>query len=155
MLAQSFDRFLPSKLAYVSKYGSPITAHLVDLVVTILLIGSAAYLYGTISSLYGAVMASMIYFAFVGAAAAIYGFRKERGLSKAALTVAGILQSFVFIYLTYEFLAYPTIWGGNSLAYGYIVATFVLGTMIYAYRKATSKKSGFDFALVFKEIPPE
>jgi len=155
MLAQSFDRFLPSKLAYVSKYGSPIVAHLLDLVVTILLIGSAAYLYGTISSLYGAVMASMMYFAFVGAAAVIYGLRKERGGSKIALTAAGTLQSLVFIYLTYDFLAYPTIWGGNVLAYGYIVATFVLGTVIYAYRKAASKKSGLDFTLAFKEIPPE
>jgi hypothetical protein len=155
MLAQSFDRFLPSKLAYVSKYGSPIMAHLLDLVVTILLIGSAAFLYGTISSLYGAVMASMIYFAFVGVAAAVYGLRKERGRSKVALTVAGILQSLVFAYLTYEFLAYPTIWGGNILAYGYILATFVLGTILYAYRKATSNKIGFDFTLAFKEIPPE
>jgi len=155
MLAQAFDRFLPSKLAYVGKYGSPVTAHLLDLVVTITLIGSAAFLYGTLSSLYGAVMASMIYFAFVGAAATIYGLKKERGVAKMALIVSGILQTLVFVYLTYEFLAYPTIWGGNILAYGYIVATFILGTIIYAYRKATSRKSGFDFTVAFKEIPPE
>jgi amino acid transporter len=155
MLAQSFDRFLPSKLAYVSTYGSPIVAHLLDLTVTVVLIGLAAFLYGTLSSLYGAVMASMIYFAFVGVAAVMYGLKKERGGSRLALTVAGTLQSLVFLYLTYEFLEYPSIWGGNILAYGYIAATFILGALIYAYRKATSGKEGFNVELAFKEIPPE
>ena len=155
MLAQSFDRFLPSKLAYVSKYGSPVIAHLLDLVVTVLLIGLAAFLYGTLSSLYGAVMASMVYFAFVGVAAVIHGLKKESGSSKVALSIAGTMQALVFTYLTYEFLIYPTIWGGNALAYGYIAATFILGTIIYAYRKAKSSKGGFDITLAFKEIPPE
>jgi amino acid transporter len=156
MLAQSFDRFLPAKLAYVSgKYGSPVVAHLLDLVVTIALIGLAAFLYGTISSLYGAVMASMIYFAFVGLAAAIYGVRKEAGAARLALTVSGALQTLVFVYLTFEFLAYPSIWGGNMLAYGYIAATFILGVLIYTYRRVTSNQGGFSVELAFKEIPPE
>jgi len=156
MLAQSFDRFLPSKLAYVSKYGSPVVAHVLDLVVTVTLIGLAAFLYGTISSLYGAVMASMIYFAFVGIAAVVYGIRKEKSTgSKTVLAVAGTLQTLVFLYLTYEFLAYPTIWGGNPLAYGYITATFILGTLVYGYRKAKSRGGDFNIDLAFKEIPPE
>jgi len=155
MLAQAFDRFLPSKLAYVSRYGSPVVAHLLDLVVTVVMIGLAAFLYGSLSSLYGAVMASMIYFAFVGVAAALYGLRKEKGRSMVVLAVSGGLQTLVFIYLTYEFLGYPSIWGGNALAYGYIAATFVLGALIYAYRKATSSRQGFGVELAFKEIPPE
>jgi amino acid transporter len=156
MLAQSFDRFLPSKLAYVSsKYSSPVVAHLLDLVVTIVLIGLAAFLYGTLSSLYGAVMASMVYFAFVGLAAAVYGFRKETGRSRMVLVVAGVLQALVFVYLTYEFLAYPTIWGGNPLAYGYIAATFLFGVLLYVYRKAEVAKGGFSIDLAFREIPPE
>ncbi len=156
MLAQSFDRFLPSKLAYVSpKYGSPVTAHLLDLVVTVGLIGLAAFLYGTLSSLYGAVMAAMIYFAFVGAAAVVYALKNEKGTSKAVLAIAGVLQTLVFIYLTYEFLAYPAIWGGNTLAYSYITATFILGAIIYAIRKGTQGKDGINIDLAFKEIPPE
>jgi amino acid transporter len=155
MLAQSFDRFLPSKLAYVGRYGSPVAAHLLDLGVTVVLIGLAAFLYGTMSSLYSAVMASMIYFAFVGIAAVIYGLKKEKGKSRFALAVAGSLQTLVFLYLTYEFLEYPNIWGGNTLAYGYTTATFILGVLIYAYRKATSRKEGFNVELAFKEIPPE
>lgn len=156
MLAQAFDRYLPSQLAYVSpKYGSPVVAHLLDLGVTIILIGLAAFLYGTISSLYGAVMASMIYFAFVGIAAAIYAVRKEKGGSKVLLAVAGVLQSLVFAYLTYEFLSYPKVWGGNPLAYGYIAATFVLGALLYVITKVRRKNEGLNISLAFKEIPPE
>ena len=155
MLAQSFDRFLPSKLGYVGKYGSPVVAHLLDLIVTIALIGLAAFLYGTISSLYGAVMASMVYFAFVGAAAVAYAIRREKGLSRTILAFAGALQSLVFIYLTSEFLEYTTKWSGNPLAYGYVVATFVLGSLLYAYRKFQSTKGGVQIEMAFKEIPPE
>jgi len=97
----------------------------------------------------------MIYFAFVGLAAVLYGVRRERGSARTTLVIAGTLQSLVFSYLTYEFLAYPTIWGGNALAYGYIIATFVLGTLIYAYRKVESRTGSFNIDLAFKEIPPE
>lgn len=156
MLAQAFDRYLPSKLAYVSpKYGSPVVAHMLDLAVTVVLIGLAAFLYGTISSLYGAVMASMIYFAFVGVAATIYAVKKERRGSKILLAVAGVLQSLVFAYLTYQFLIYPRIWGGNALAYGYIAVTFVVGALLYVITKVRRRNEGLNISLAFKEIPPE
>ncbi len=157
ILAQGFDRFLPEKLAYVSpKYGSPVAAHLLDLVITVALIGMASFLYGTISSLYGAVVASMIYFAFVGLAAIIYAIRREpAGSAKSALIIAGILQVLVFGYLTYEFFAYPAVWGGNPLAYGYIAATFVAGIIIYFVSKKRQASRGLDLSLAFKEIPPE
>jgi len=156
VFAQAFDRFLPSKLADISdRYRSPIIAHVFDLVVTIVLIGLAAFLYGTISSLYGVLPSSMIYFAFVGLAAVMYAFKKETGRSKTILAIAGALQVLVFIYLTYDFLALPSIYGGNPLGYGYIVASFLLGALIYAYRKVMQRKGGINIDLVFKEIPPE
>jgi amino acid transporter len=156
MLAQAFDRFLPARLAYVSpKYSSPVVAHLLDLAITVILIGLAAFLYGTISSLYGAVMASMIYFAFVGIAAIVYAVKNEKSGSRILLAAAGLLQTTVFLYLTSEFLAYPTIWGGNALAYGYIVATFVLSIIIYEISKTWYAKEGINVDLAFKQIPPE
>jgi amino acid transporter len=156
MLAQAFDSFLPSKLAYVSpKYGSPIVAHSVDLVITVLLIGLAASLYGTISSLYGVLVASMVYFALVGVGAVVYALRKEKGAAKTLLAVAAVLQTVVFIYLTYGFLEYPSIWGGNSLAYGYVVVSLVLALIIYGIAKHQRAKEGLSISLAFKEIPPE
>ena len=155
MLAQAFDRFLPASLAYVSpKYSSPVVAHLLDLAVTVALIALAASFYGTISSLYGSAVSSMIYFAFVGVAAVVYAVKNEKKSSKIILTVSGLLQTTVFVYLTYQFLAYPRIWGGNMLAYGYVAAAFILGTIIYIISKSRRAKEGVNIDLAFKEIPP-
>ncbi|MDG6926118.1 MAG: APC family permease [Nitrososphaerota archaeon] len=156
LLAQSFDRFLPARFAYVSeRWNSPVFAHLFDLVVTVSLIALAAFVYGTISSLYGAVLAAMVYFLFVGVGAAVYGLRRERGSARVVLAVAGSLMGAAFLYLTYEFLAAPGVWGGNELAYGYIVTTFVGGVVIYLASKAYHGRRGLDLSLLFKEIPPE
>ncbi len=156
MLAQAFDRFLPSKLAYVSpKYGSPVVAHLVDLVVTVFLIGLAAFLYGTISSLYGVLVASMVYFAIVGIGAVAYAFKREKGWTKVSLATAGVLQTVVFAYLTYGFLDYPNIYGGNPLAYGYIAVSLILSVAIYGIARHLRAKEGMSISLAFKEIPPE
>jgi amino acid transporter len=156
LLAQSFDRFLPEKISYVSpRFASPVIAHVLDLVVTVLLIGLASFLYGTISSLYGAVVAAMIYFAFVGVAAILYSLRHERGSRKSVLLIAGLLQAIVFAYLAYEFFAYPSVWGGNPLAYGYVATTFVAGSAIYFVSKRRHARRGIDISLSFKEIPPE
>ena len=65
------------------------------------------------------------------------------------------MQIVVFGYLTYEFLAYPNIWGGNTLAYGYITVTFILGSVIYFISKRKNLKGGLSMDLAFKEIPPE
>ncbi len=156
LLAQSFDRFLPEKLSYVSpRFSSPVVAHVLDLVVTVTLIGLASFLYGRISSLYGAIVASMIYFAFVGVGAVIYAVRHSNDKSRTILAMAGSLQVLVFAYLTYEFFAYYSVWGGNSLAYGYIVATFIAGALIYITSKRWHSRKGIDISIAFKEIPPE
>ncbi|WP_243679238.1 hypothetical protein [Vulcanisaeta distributa] len=130
--ALAFDRVWPSAFAYVSpRFGTPIYAHLFDLIVTSALIAVTGLFYGTFTALYGTEVGPLTYLAFVGIAAVIIALRKNYELSgraKAALIVAGILQFLVFIYLDYEFLAYPQIWGGgNWLAYGVIIGAFVLG----------------------------
>ncbi|MGC9037518.1 MAG: APC family permease [Candidatus Micrarchaeia archaeon] len=157
VFAMAFDRFLPERLAHISpRYGSPINAHLLDLAITVVLIALATFIYGPFSSLYGAVVAAMIYFAFVGIAAAVYGIKNEsQALTKGALVVFGILTTLVFAYITYQFLAYPSIWGGNALAYGYVVVSFLVGIVLYAVSKKRYAKRGIDIGLAFKEIPPE
>lgn len=156
LFAQSFDRFLPEQLSYISpKYGSPVLAHLIDLVITVGLIGSAAFVYGALSSLFGNVAAAMIYFIVIGLAASVYAMRKEKGASKGILFISGILMAAVFVYITYLFLANPSVWGGNPTAYGYIIASFVLGAVIYAVSKRYHEARGIDISLAYREIPPE
>jgi amino acid transporter len=156
LFAQSFDRFLPEQLSYVSpKYASPIFAHVLDLVVTVTLIAISAFVYGTLSSLFGNVVAAMIYFVVIGLAAAVYALRKEKGASRGILFVSGILMAAVFVYITYLFLANYTVWGGNYIAYGYVIASFVAGAVIYLASKRYHAARGIDISLVYKEIPPE
>ncbi|MDA4113469.1 MAG: APC family permease [Thaumarchaeota archaeon] len=155
-LAQAFDRFLPSQMAYVSpRTGSPVVAHSVDLIVSIALIGAASFLYGSFVSLYGAALANWIYFIAVGAAATVYASRHEKGGAKAVLAISGVLMSVVFVYLLYEFLVLPSIYGGNLLAYGYVAVSYILGLGIYLASRQYYGKRGIDISLAFKEIPPE
>ena len=156
MFAQAFDRFLPARLAYVSpRYGSPLIAHAIDLVLTIAFVGLAAFLYGPLSSLFGVVLSAVIYFAFVGLAAVVYAVRHEKGNGKAVLGISGILMAVVYAFLSYEFLASPNVWGGNTLAYFYMVISFIAGLVIYGLSKMYYARQGVDIGLAFKEIPPE
>jgi len=156
LLAQSFDRFLPSRISYVSpRFASPVYAFLISLVVTVVLVGLAAFYYSGLSGLFGAIIASMIYFVFVGLAAAVWGIRKEKGSAKLILAVAGILNVFVFGFLTYQFIAYPAVWSLNSLTVAFVVGTFVLGAVVYYASKAYHARKGVDISLAYKEIPPE
>jgi amino acid transporter len=156
LFAQAFDRFLPTKLAYISpRFGSPVVAHVIDFVITIGLVGGAAFLYGSISQLYGAVAASMIYFIVIGIAAAVYAIRRESGGSRRVLAVAGVAMAAAFAFLTYQFFSAYQVWGGNLLSYGYVAASFVAGLVIYSASKAYHKKRGVDIELAYKEIPPE
>ncbi len=160
LLAQSFDRFLPSRISGVNaRFGSPIVAHLVDLILTLGLVGAAAYYFvsgGLITNpLFGAILASMVYFIFVGLSAAIHGVRKEQGGVRALLVVSGIANVFVFGFLAYEFLAYPTVWALNTLTYLFIIGSLVAGILIYYGSKWYNMKRGIDISLAYKELPPE
>jgi amino acid transporter len=156
VFAQAFDRFLPARLAYVSpRYSSPLIAHAIDLVLTIVFVALAAFLYGPLSSLFGVVLSAVIYFAFVGLAAVVYALRNEKGNGKLVLGISGVLMAAVYAFLSYEFLASPNVWGGNILAYVYMVISFIAGLAIYLFSKVYYRRQGIDIGLAFKEIPPE
>ena len=162
LLAQSFDRFLPSRLSTVSsKFGSPIYAHLVDLILTLVLIGLAAVYYTTpnlgagTNPLFGAILASMAYFMVVGISAVIHAVKKEKGASKGVLGVAGVLNVVVFGFLSWEFLANQSVWALNSLTYTFIIGSLVAGALIYFASHRYNKSRGIDITLAYKELPPD
>ncbi|HXW36775.1 MAG TPA: APC family permease [Nitrososphaerales archaeon] len=156
LLAQSLDRFLPGRLSYVSqRFGSPIIAHAVDYIVTIVLIALATYYYASYSALFGAILASMIYFIFIGLAATVHAVRKEKGGAMLALALAGILDMGVFAFISYQYLANPAFTGLNNLTYTFLVATLIAGAAIYLASSWYHKKQGIDISLNYKELPPE
>jgi amino acid transporter len=156
LLAQSFDRFLPTPVSDVNpRFGSPVKAFLISLVVTIILVGLAAFYYSGLGGLFGATIASMIYFAFVGLAAAVWAIRKEKGIAKWILLVAGIGNICVFGFLTYQYVTNAAQWSLNNLTVYFVVGTFLLGAIIYAASYYYHKGKGVNISLAYKEIPPE
>jgi len=156
LLAQSFDRFLPSPISDVNpRFGSPVKAFAISLVVTVVLVGAAAFYYSGLGGLFGATIASMIYFAFVGLAASVWAMRKEQGAAKVILFLAGIGNILVFGFLTYQYLANAAQWSLNNLTVYFVVGTFLLGAIIYAASYYYHKGKGIDISLAYKEIPPE
>jgi amino acid transporter len=160
MLAQSFDRFLPSKLSYVSpRFGSPLVAMGVDLVIAVLLIGLASYFSSTFFALFGTIIASMIYFTVVGLTAATHGWRKEKGTARTLLVVFGILDAGAFAFIVSQYLTSPTfsIFTVNPawLNETYIIVTLIAGAAIFLLSRWYHKKRGMDIELNYKELPPE
>jgi hypothetical protein len=73
-----------------------------------------------------------------------------------ALAAAGLAQAAVMAYLTYQFLAYPSIWGGNWLAYGVVAGAVVLGIVAYTISRIVNiRRYGIDIIITYTEIPPE
>jgi len=156
LLAQSFDRFLPSPISDVNpRFGSPVKAFAISLVVTVVLVGAAAFYYSGLGGLFGATIASMIYFAFVGLAASVWAMRKEQGVAKVILFLAGIGNILVFGFLTYQYVVNAAQWSLNNLTVYFVVGTFLLGAIIYAASYYYHKGKGIDISLAYKEIPPE
>lgn len=165
LFAQAFDRFLPEKVAYVNpRLGSPAVALLIELVVTGCFVAVGSVLYGGFKSLYGVVIASMIYFVFVGVAAVLHAMRKEKGSAKVVLSVSGALMAGAFVFVVYEFLANPTVWGtgatvmgipGYSFAYLYVALSFLLGLGLYTFSKRTHGREGLNIDQAYEEIPPD
>ncbi len=156
LLAQSFDRFLPARISSVnSRFGSPVVAHVIDLVATVTLVGLAAYYYGTVSALFGAIIAAMIYFMFIGLTATAHALKNETGSARLILSVAGLLDFGVFAFISWEFVSNPAVWSLNTLTYGFVIFSFIFGAAIYMGSKRYYMRRGVDISLAYKELPPE
>ena len=162
LLAQSFDRFLPSTISDVNpRFGSPMKAFLISFVVSVILVGWAAYNYTTSSigagtnPLFGAILASMIYFMFVGAAAIVHAIRKESGITRPILALAGIGNILVFGFISYQFLTYQAMWSINSFTFSWLVGCLVLGIVLFVGSYYYHKGRGVNINLAYREIPPE
>ncbi len=153
--AQAFDRFLPERLAYVNKRGSPSYALLFVLMGSLLLVGSTAYFHGLLSALSSAIAAPFVYFFVVALSVLAYGMRKPKGGLRNGLIIFGLLIAIVMLYVLYTFVANPNIYGGNLLSYGYIVVSLITGVIVCFATKSYYSKRGIDVNLAYKQIPTE
>lgn len=158
ILALSFDRFLPSKFAYVSpRFNSTAIAHIFDLVLAIVLVGATAFYYSQLFALSATAIGPMLFFMFVAIASILCGIRRKSEPSnvRVGLVIAGTLSAIVFAYVSHECEILPSVYGGNTLSYKFLLASFIGGLIIYIAHKYYLKKQGIDLSLAFKELPPE
>ena len=160
VFAIAFDRALPDKLAEVNpKTNSPIYTHLLDLVLTLALLGYITYIGANNAlSLYGMTFLGALYFAFVAAAALVTSLKEGRNL---VLSVASVLMLGYFAYLTYLSATNPAFGfmlpngSPNPLTLDFVVGAVVFSVVLYAVMYFYRKRQGIDLSMVYKLIPPE
>jgi len=156
VFALSFDRVLPAKFSEVNKYGSPIYAHLLDLILTLSLLSIPVFSTAAATSLYGATILGALYFLVVSIASIFYGVKNKIRI----LSIAGIISAIYFAFLTYEAGINP-VFGFTSTVDGipiteiFVGLVIVTGIVVYLLSKYINSKKGIDISMSFKEIPPE
>jgi len=160
ILALSFDRVLPSALAYVNpKTHTPIAAHALDLVVTIVIM----YLYNlsvvpllTATMDVSTLVTIIMYFMVITITAIIVGLR-SRSILTAAL---GTYTTVLFAWIAYQEAANPLAYlftpEINAYIIGFFATLFIAGLITYhAVRYYRLRRENIDINQLFREIPPE
>ena len=157
MFAMAFDRVLPAFFTTVTKSGSPIYTHLLDLGLVTMFLG-VIYFLGSENALalYGATVLGALYFLVVSIAGLVHGVKNKVSL----LIPASLISAGYFAYLTYISATNPDFGFMTSSGIDMITLVFVLGTLIgsavvYVISYFYNMRRGVDLNLVFKEIPPE
>ncbi|BBG25158.1 hypothetical protein IC006_2493 [Sulfuracidifex tepidarius] len=170
MLAMSFDRILPERLAYVnSKLQTPLLASLVALGIAVFFEVATLLLGLAISTI--ALVAVLFIYQFLQAtiSATVAGFKgipgvslteKERKELKIFGSIASVILAISVIiaigYAAFNPLYLTMVLSGNlAVNIGLIVIIPVLGLLTYFVSKHAREKEGMDLNVVFKEIPPE
>ncbi len=156
VFALSFDRVLPEIFSKLNKYGSPVYAHTLDLVLTLVLLLVPVFSLNAALALYGASIVGMLYFLAVGIAAIAYGLKNNNSM----ITTAGFLMTGYFLYLTYEagtnpLFGFTTSSGVNYITLAFVLISFISGVIIWYVSKIINSRKGIDLSIVFKEIPPD
>jgi glutamate:GABA antiporter len=154
-LGMSLDRLIPVQLSKVSdKFHSPIASLGLTFIAAIPMIVIASY-YNWLT-IFSTIALAMVFFAFIGITAIVYGWRKKPELrgSSSALMVSGAIVAVFFAYVSYLVLT-DAVYGINNLSWGIMITLWVVGLLLYPISRAYYKRRQFDLSLVFKELPPE
>jgi len=160
VFALAFDRVLPDKLAEVNpRTGSPVYTHLLDLILTVLLLGYITFIGADNAlALYGMTFLAALYFALVGIAGTVHSVKSEKN---PILLIASIIMVGYFAYLTYVSATNPDFGfmqpngTPNQLTLDFVIGSLIFSVglvlAMYFYRK----RQGIDISLAYKYIPPE
>jgi APA family basic amino acid/polyamine antiporter len=166
IFAVAFDRVIPSALADVSeRFHTPIKANaLAMLGAFIFLVLTAFNFLGTYvnsivawTSAYLVVMIGAIVYPYTSKTMFEQSppFVKKRVAGIPAMSILGFLGAIALVVVLYTLIVQPAVSGASVQGLAIVIATYVIGFILYYAAKMYRKGKGIDLDLVFKEIPPE
>jgi APA family basic amino acid/polyamine antiporter len=167
MLAKSFDRVFPEKLAAVHpRTRAPWVAIIVIMVIAWIFVGLFAYTPFD-QFILAAPLVSIVGFAGTALAGMIMPWRRKE-LYKASpiskheigriptITIAGAVWVIFTIIVLILFAREPRLFFVEGwLAWVYLIGMYAVGALLYFGYKAYRKTQGIDISLAYKEIPVE
>ena len=159
VFAFSFDRLFPAIFAKLNKQASPVYAHILDLITTLIFLAIPLISISGAEALYSYTPLALAYLFLVSLAGMKVGLQDRDKKIFAVSLISAILMLATEIEIlipsnNYPFSVIGTS-GLNVIATAYIFSLVGLGVITYALAKYFRKKEGIDISLVFKEIPPE
>jgi len=167
LLAQSFDRILPTWVGSVNKRGAPdkilIVLTILSSILAIVLTGYP-FLIGAIQL---ALMAQFIGFAGSILAGIVFPWKAKRLWEASpgakykiagipAITVCGLFGLAVDVWAVVMYLTNPVygIWPGTTLALTFGAILYIVPLIYYPLAKMYRARQGIKIELAFKEVPP-
>ncbi|AWR96726.1 amino acid permease [Acidianus sulfidivorans JP7] len=157
VFAFSFDRLFPEVFSKLNTNNSPVYAHLLDFVVTLIFLSFPIISPVGVQALYSYTPLAIAYLFLVGLA----GVKFAKQINNTPMLITAIISAIFMIFMGYEAFTNPYFgvittsgapyWPGIA----YILSLVGLGIIIYSISKYVNLKRGINIDLNYKEIPPE
>lgn len=165
MFAWSFDRVVPSHIAYVHpRYRTPLVSIAITTIVAEILAVLLVYNQALYNTLFGSIAGTMFSMVVVMIAGIVFPYRrkdiyeKSPSIQKVAgiplVSILGVIGlAFLSVFL-YFYVTHPEIglWAPMSVAL--FLGVWVVGFAVYFISYLVRKSQGVDLGMLFKEIPP-
>ena len=165
MFAWSFDRVVPSQIAYVHpRTRTPVVASVIVIVVATILGAVLVYNQALYYMLFGSIAGTLFSMVTVMIAGLVFPYRRKDIYDKSpsaqkvgGVPLVSILSLIALVFLgvfLYFYLGYPEIGFWAPLSVVLFVGVWVVGFAIYAVSYLVRRRQGIDLGMLFREIPP-
>jgi APA family basic amino acid/polyamine antiporter len=165
MFAWSFDRVVPSSVAYVHpRTRAPLVAIVITIIVSEIITVLVVYNQALLATVFGSIAGTLFSMIAVMIAGLVFPYRRKDIYEKspstqkivgipliAILSIIGL--AFVGLFL-YFYITYPAIGLWNPISVALFVGVWIVGFALYGISYLVRKKQGIDLTMLFKEIPP-
>ncbi|BDC18546.1 amino acid permease [Acidianus sp. HS-5] len=156
VFAFSFDRLFPEMFSRLNKSNSPVYAHLLDFIVTLVFLAVPIISPEGVQALYSYTPLAIAYLFLVSFAGVKFSLEKKN----TGMLASSVISALFMIFMGYEAFTNPyfgvisngaPFWPGIA----YVLSLISLGIIIYVSAKVYNEKKGINIDLNYKEIPPE